>query len=85
MIASNDTLPLFVIADYDSEGAYKLEMEYAIQATLYKFSINGKDFYPVKRVSDGAYGLYNTTDKTFHGDIMGGNPFTAGEEIAPIG
>lgn len=82
MTASTETIPVFGIKRY-VDGAYGISR--LMQATLYKFSINGKDFYPCKRISDGAYGLYNTTDKTFHGDVMGGNPFMAGEEIGPIG
>lgn len=82
MVASNDPMPVFGIGRYE-DGEYVVKQ--LIKATLYKFSINGKDFYPCKRISDGAYGLYNTTDKTFHGDVMDGNPFTAGEEVVPIG
>lgn len=82
MTASTETISVFGIKFY-ADGAYGTSR--LMQATIYKFSINGKDFYPVKRISDGAYGLYNTTDETFHGDVMGGNPFTAGEEIGPIG
>lgn len=82
MTACDETFPILGIKLY-ADGAYGVSR--LMQATIYKFSINGKDFYPCKRISDGAYGLYNTTDETFHGDVMGGNPFTAGEEIVPIG
>lgn len=81
MGASTESVPVFGIMLY-TNGAFGISR--LIKSTLYKFSINGKDFYPVKRISDGAYGLYNTTDKTFHGDVMNGNPFTAGPEICGI-
>lgn len=48
---------------------------------LYSLRVGDHVFLPCKRLSDGAYGLIDTYDGSFHGDVMSGNAFTAGSVI----
>ena len=48
---------------------------------LYAFNINGDDYLPCKRKSDGVFGLYDVANKTFLTDSAGGNAFVGGNPI----
>lgn len=53
----------------------------SMQHRLYRIRIDSHVFLPVKRNSDGTYGLLDIYDNSFHGDVLNGNAFTAGNEI----
>ena len=48
---------------------------------LYAFSINGDDYLPCKRRSDGKFGLYDVANSTFLTDSASGNAITGGNNL----
>ena len=48
---------------------------------LYAFSINGDDYLPCKRRSDGKFGLYDVKNSTFLTDSASGNAITGGNNL----
>jgi hypothetical protein len=48
---------------------------------LYAFSINGDDYLPCKRRSDGKFGLYDVKNSTFLTDSASGNAFVGGNNL----
>ena len=48
---------------------------------LYAFNINGDDYLPCKRRSDGKFGLYDVKNSTFLTDSASGNAITGGNNL----
>lgn len=48
---------------------------------LYQFSINGDDYLPCKRRSDGVFGLYDVANSQFLTDSASGNAFVGGNNL----
>lgn len=65
---------------------FKLDGSYAtgITTRIYLVKINSNYFLPCKRKSDGAFGLWDVSNQTFHGDSAGGNAFVGGSKIMDI-